>query len=38
MINDFELLEFKVTRRAFLGGSAGLGFAFTLGLPQEATR
>ncbi len=36
MINDFELLEFKVSRRGFLGGSAGLAFAFTLGIPQEA--
>jgi len=31
-MNDFELLEFKVSRRAFLGGSAGLAFGFTLGL------
>jgi isoquinoline 1-oxidoreductase subunit beta len=27
-----ELLEFQVSRRAFLGGSAGLAFAFSLGL------
>ena len=36
MINDFELLEFKISRRAFLGGSASLAFSFSLGLPQEA--
>jgi isoquinoline 1-oxidoreductase subunit beta len=35
-MNDFELLEFKVSRRAFLGGSAGLAFGFTLGLSAEA--
>jgi isoquinoline 1-oxidoreductase beta subunit len=35
-INDFELLEFKVSRRAFLGGSAGLAFAFTLGVSEKA--
>jgi isoquinoline 1-oxidoreductase subunit beta len=33
--NDFELLDFKVSRRAFLGGSAGLAFGFTLGLPSK---
>ena len=36
-MNDFELLEFKVSRRAFLGGSAGLAFGFSLGLAKEAT-
>ncbi|MGH8725409.1 MAG: molybdopterin cofactor-binding domain-containing protein, partial [Burkholderiales bacterium] len=35
-MNDFELLEFKVSRRAFLGGSAGLAFGFTLGLSKTA--
>jgi isoquinoline 1-oxidoreductase beta subunit len=35
-MNDFELLEFKVSRRAFLGGSAGLAFGFTLGIAKEA--
>jgi isoquinoline 1-oxidoreductase beta subunit len=30
--NATELLTFEVTRRAFLGASAGLGFAFTVGL------
>ncbi|HEX2199157.1 MAG TPA: hypothetical protein VHG88_11140, partial [Burkholderiales bacterium] len=31
-LQSLELLEFKVSRRAFLGGGAGLTFAFTLGL------
>jgi isoquinoline 1-oxidoreductase beta subunit len=35
-MNDFELLEFKISRRAFLGGSAGLAFSFSLGLPGSA--
>ena len=35
-MNDFELLEFKVSRRAFMGGSAGLAFGFTLGLSGQA--
>jgi isoquinoline 1-oxidoreductase subunit beta len=35
-MNDFELLEFKVSRRAFLGSSAGLAFAFSLGVSQRA--
>jgi isoquinoline 1-oxidoreductase beta subunit len=35
-MNDFELLEFKISRRAFLGGSAGLAFAFTLGVGKDA--
>jgi isoquinoline 1-oxidoreductase beta subunit len=35
-MNDLELLEFKVSRRAFLGGSAGLAFGFTLGIGSEA--
>jgi isoquinoline 1-oxidoreductase beta subunit len=35
-MNDFELLEFKISRRAFLGGSAGLAFAFSLGTGNEA--
>lgn len=30
--HDTELLSFQVSRRAFLGGSAGLAFAFSLGL------
>ncbi len=34
-MNGMELLEFKVTRRAFLGGSAGLAFAFAVGLPEK---
>ena len=34
-MNDFELLEFKISRRAFLGGSAGLAFSFSLALPQR---
>jgi isoquinoline 1-oxidoreductase beta subunit len=33
---DLELFEFKISRRAFLGGSAGLAFAFTLGIPEKA--
>ena len=36
MINDFELLEFKISRRAFLGGTAGLTFGFAVGLPATA--
>jgi isoquinoline 1-oxidoreductase beta subunit len=35
-MNDFELLEFKVSRRGFLGGSAGLAFAFALGIPENS--
>lgn len=31
-LESLELLEFKISRRAFLGGSAGLTFAFTMGL------
>lgn len=31
-LESLELLGFKISRRAFLGGSAGLTFAFTLGL------
>jgi isoquinoline 1-oxidoreductase beta subunit len=31
-LQNLELLEFKISRRAFLGGSAGLTFAFSLGL------
>lgn len=34
-MNDFELLEFKISRRAFMGGSAGLAFAFTLGISER---
>jgi isoquinoline 1-oxidoreductase beta subunit len=30
--DEAELLEFEVTRRTFLGASAGLAFAFTVGL------
>jgi isoquinoline 1-oxidoreductase beta subunit len=33
---DLELFEFKISRRAFLGGSAGLAFAITLGIPEKA--
>lgn len=33
---DLELFDFKVSRRAFLGGSAGLMFGFALGLPKTA--
>jgi isoquinoline 1-oxidoreductase subunit beta len=35
-MNDFELLEFKISRRAFMGGSAGLMFGFALGLPKTS--
>jgi CO/xanthine dehydrogenase Mo-binding subunit len=35
-MNDFELLEFKISRRAFLGGTGGLAFAFTLGIGAKA--
>lgn len=35
-MNDFELLEFKVSRRAFMGGTAGLAFAFSLGVSQTS--
>ena len=34
-MNELELLDFKISRRAFLGGSAGLAFAFTLGIPEK---
>jgi isoquinoline 1-oxidoreductase subunit beta len=30
--NEVQLVEFKISRREFLGGSAGLAFAFSLGL------
>jgi isoquinoline 1-oxidoreductase beta subunit len=33
---DLELFDSKISRRAFLGGSAGLAFAFTLGIPEKA--
>jgi isoquinoline 1-oxidoreductase beta subunit len=33
---DLELLDFQISRRAFLGGSAGLAFSFALGLPEHA--
>jgi isoquinoline 1-oxidoreductase subunit beta len=33
---DLELFDFKISRRAFLGGSAGLVFALTLGMPKKA--
>lgn len=33
---DLELFDFKVSRRAFLGGSAGLSFAFALGMPTNS--
>ena len=37
-LENLELLDFKVSRRTFLGGSAGLTFAFTLGIvaPRQA--
>jgi isoquinoline 1-oxidoreductase subunit beta len=35
-LEQLELLSFKVSRRAFLGGSAGLAFAFSLGLGGAA--
>jgi isoquinoline 1-oxidoreductase beta subunit len=35
-MNDFELLEFKISRRAFMGGAAGLSFGFAVGLPKVA--
>lgn len=31
-LENLELLDFKVSRRAFLGGSAGLAFSFGLGI------
>jgi isoquinoline 1-oxidoreductase beta subunit len=31
-LEKLEILDVKVSRRAFLGGAAGLGFAFTLGV------
>ena len=33
---DLELFDFRVSRRAFLGGSAGLAFAFAVGLPRSS--
>jgi isoquinoline 1-oxidoreductase subunit beta len=33
---DLELFDFKVSRRAFLGGSAGLAFGFTFGIPKTS--
>jgi isoquinoline 1-oxidoreductase subunit beta len=35
-MNDFELLEFNISRRAFMGGGAGLAFGFTLGMSAKA--
>src|SRR5688500_13658608 len=35
-MSDLELFNFQVTRRAFLGGSAGLAFGFAIGLPKTA--
>jgi isoquinoline 1-oxidoreductase beta subunit len=35
-MNDFELLEFKISRRGFMGGAAGLTFGFAVGLPKVA--
>ena len=35
-MTDLELFDFKVSRRAFLAGSAGLAFTFALGLPDRA--
>ena len=35
-MNDFELLEFKISRRAFLGGSVGLAFSYAISLPSSA--
>lgn len=34
---ELELLDFNVSRRAFLGGAAGLSFAFSLGLGALGT-
>ncbi len=31
-LEQVDLLDFKISRRAFLGGAAGLGFSFTLGV------
>ncbi|HEY9531059.1 MAG TPA: hypothetical protein VIQ55_06690, partial [Burkholderiales bacterium] len=31
-LEQLNILDAKVSRRAFLGGAAGLGFAFTLGV------
>jgi isoquinoline 1-oxidoreductase subunit beta len=35
-VSDLELFNFHVSRRAFLGGSAGLAFGFAIGLPKSA--
>jgi isoquinoline 1-oxidoreductase beta subunit len=35
-MNDFELLEFRISRRAFLGGTGGLAFAFAFGIAEKA--
>jgi isoquinoline 1-oxidoreductase beta subunit len=35
-MSDLELFNFQVTRRAFLGGSAGLAFGFAIGFPKTA--
>ncbi|MGQ0546333.1 MAG: molybdopterin cofactor-binding domain-containing protein [Betaproteobacteria bacterium] len=31
-LQQADLLEFKISRRAFLGGAAGLGFSFSMGV------
>ena len=36
--DESQLLEFRISRREFLGGTAGLAFAFTLGLGAAAPR
>ena len=33
---DLELFDFKVSRRAFLGGAAGLAFGFAVGFPKTS--
>ena len=35
-MSDLELFNFQITRRAFLGGTAGLAFGFAIGLPKSA--
>ena len=36
-MNDLELLEFRISRRAFLGGAAGLAFSFAFGFPTQTS-
>ena len=35
-MSGFELLDFNISRRGFLGASSGLVFGFVLGLPEKA--